>query len=144
MSTFRSSEFAWAPETILLEGFTSLDRRPNVLVTGPLAELDSVSERILPWCARPCRVLVLPGALHLDEERPRTLLLRRVEALALQIVLYDWLTASRGRVQVFSLASAPLEELVEAGLFLESLFHRLTTVRLDVVAARPCSTSVIA
>ena len=146
MSTFRSSEFAWAPEAILLNGFTSLDRRPNVLVTGPLPELDSVSERILPWCARPCQVLALPGALRLDAERPRTLLVRRVETLALaqQIALYDWLTASRGRVQVFSLAATPIDELVDAGVFLESLFHRLSTVRLDVVASRPCSMNVIA
>ena len=146
MSTFRSSEFAWAPEAILLDGFTSLDRRPNVLVTGPPSELDCVSERILPWCARPCQLMVLPGALRLDRERPRTLVLRRVETLALaqQIALYDWLTAARGRVQVFSLAAAPLGELVEAGLFLESLFHRLATVRLDVVVSQPCSANVIA
>jgi DNA-binding NtrC family response regulator len=87
----------------------------------------------MTWCALPFRFSALPGTLELPLIRRGTLLLNDVTAMTLsqQVMLYDWLSDGCGEMQVVSVASAPLEILVEDGQFLEGLFYRLNVLRLN-------------
>ena len=78
---------------------------------------------------RPGKPFVLPQA-----ESISMMILRDVDTLvhADQHKLVDWLGQASGRVQVVSTASASLMPLVDAGVFLQTLYYRLNTVYLDL------------
>jgi hypothetical protein len=126
-------DFNAIPDATLLGWLNAQGRRPNVLVECPRGSADTVVRHLMTWCALPFRFSPLPGTLELPTIRRGTLLLKDVAALTLsqQVMLYDWLTAGCGNMQVVSVASAPLQMLAEDGEFLEGLLYRLNIIRLD-------------
>ena len=50
--------------------------------------------------------------------------------------LLEWLEQACGRIQVVSTASASLMPLVDAGVFMQTLYYRLNTIYLDLTARR--------
>lgn len=126
-------EFNGLSDAVLLGWLTATGRRPNVLVECRASTVDTAMRHLMTWCALPFRYCALPGALELPTPARGTLLLKDVAALTLsqQVVLYDWLTTARGQVQVISLATTPLQRLVEEGQFLEGLLYRLNIIRID-------------
>jgi DNA-binding NtrC family response regulator len=91
---------------------------------------------LLAFCARPVRLCRLPGPLSLPQDASGTLVLDDVGALSLdqQLSLFDWLGRWSSDLRVISVTAVPLRQLVEAGTFLEGLFHRLSAVQLDVTS----------
>lgn len=126
-------EFNALPDAALLRWLTGDGRRPNALVQCAPGSLDTAMRHLMTWCALPLRYCSLPGTLELPSQARGTLMLREVGSLTLsqQVVLYDWLTAANGAVQVISLTTAELDQLVEDGEFLEGLLYRLNVVRID-------------
>lgn len=120
-------------EFSLLQSLMSPEYRPNFLVVCGPAAAESGVERLAQSFTSPLHRCLLPGVLRLPSSRTGTLLLQHVDELTIgqQIDLYDWLTAGRGALQVVSLTEVALEERVNDGRFLESLFYRLNVVRLD-------------
>jgi Sigma-54 interaction domain len=103
---------------------------PNVLLIG---RTDS-NERALSELLSSCRAPVYER--NPEFEMPivggGTFVLRGIELLSLQRqrILHDWFTRACGRIQVVSLASPQLFQLVSAGAFHEGLFYRLNVVML--------------
>jgi len=75
----------------------------------------------------------MPGWLDVPSDPSGTLLLTRVEEMTLdqQISLFDWMTVTRQRTQIVSIATMRLDQLVRAGRFLEGLFYRINVLQLD-------------
>ena len=48
-----------------------------------------------------------------------------------QISLFDWMTVTRQRTQIVSIATMRLDQLVRDGRFLEGLFYRINVLQLD-------------
>lgn len=133
MPTAGGFNFNDMPDATLLDWLTARGHRPNVLVECARGSADTVVRHLMTWCALPFRFSSLPGTLELPTIRRGTLLLKDVATLTLsqQVMLYDWLTVGCGDMQVVSVASAPLQALVDDGEFLEGLFYRLNVIRLD-------------
>jgi DNA-binding NtrC family response regulator len=133
MTATPAFEFNALADATLLQWLTARGRRPNILVECPGGSAETVVRHLMTWCALPFRFSALPGTLELPMTRRGTLLLKDVATLTLsqQVMLYDWLTDGCGDMQVVSVASAPLQALVEDGEFLEGLFYRLNVIRLD-------------
>jgi hypothetical protein len=112
--------------------FLIADRRPNLLVSCRDGEIEAVAARLTAFCTAPLHVQRLPGRLVLPVDLTGTLLLWDVAQLTLhqQIHLNDWMTIRRQQTQVISVTTTPLAPLVEGGLFLEGLLHRLNAVSL--------------
>jgi hypothetical protein len=119
----------------LLMWLTSQQRRQNFLVRYSSGGFE-LPRNMLASCAPPVRLCRLPGPLCLPRDRSGTLVLDDVAALDLdqQISLFDWLGRWSGDLRVISITATPLPELVEDGAFLEGLFHRLSTVQLDLTS----------
>lgn len=107
--------------------------RHHVLVRCRPGGFASIAAEVMSLGAPPVRLCPLPGSLHLPPDKAGTLILNDVAALTLadQIALYDWLTVGAGRLRIISITAAPLAALVESGIFLEGLFHRLGAVQFD-------------
>jgi DNA-binding NtrC family response regulator len=93
---------------------------------------------MVPFCAPPVQICFLPGILKLAPRFAGTMLLTRVEAMAVdqQIALFDWLSDVHPNVQVVSAATSRIDTVVREGRFLEDLFYRLNVVRVDASSAR--------
>jgi hypothetical protein len=124
-----------ATDTRLLMWLSSQQRRQNFLVQHSSGRF-TLRPQLLASCARPVRLCQLPGPLCLPQDGSGTLVLDNVAALSLnqQLSLFDWLGRCSGDVRVISVTSEPLRPLVEAGAFLEGLFHRLSSVQLDLTS----------
>ena len=133
MTAIGSFEFNRLPDSILLGWLTGGSHRANVLIECRETSADIATRHLMTWCALPFRYCALPGRLDLPTTRKGTLLLKDVATLTLsqQVMLYDWLSTPGGEMQVISLATTPLRNLVEDGEFLEGLFYRLNVIRLD-------------
>ena len=131
--TMHSSHFVGLSDVALLQWLTLRDLRPNLLVMCGEIEIEAIMKRLMTFCAPPFHVCAMPGALRLPSAARGTLFIEGVGELTLiqQIVLNDWISAGRDRVQIVSLTSAPLWPLVENGEFLEGLFFRLNVVCLE-------------
>lgn len=119
--------------------------RVNVLVIGPDDAVDGMvafvkSERaagpydgapVAIW--RPGKPFVLPSP-----ESTALMILRDVDTLVHgdQYRLVEWLVRASGRVQVVSTSSSPLMPLVEAGVFMQTLYYRLNTIYMDLTDRR--------
>jgi transcriptional regulator of acetoin/glycerol metabolism len=108
----------------------------HLLVNCPRGRFEAVSATVTSFAAGPVRRCVVPGALNLPLDRTGTLLLYDIAALQLnqQIALFDWLGPHpvRGDIRIVALTPEPMERLVEGGVFLEGLFHRLGSVQLHL------------
>jgi hypothetical protein len=131
--TMHSTDFVQVSDLVLLQWLTMRDLRPNLLVTCGNVEIETITKHLMAFCAPPFHVCAMPGALRLPSAARGTLFVEGVGELTLiqQIVLNDWISAGRDRVQIVSLTSAPLWPLVENGEFLEGLFFRLNVVCLE-------------
>ena len=125
-----SHKAAGAPRGSEIE--LSMIRRshPNVLLIGPNDSNERALRELLPSCRPP-----------IDERNPEfempigrggTFVLRCVESLSLdkQLILHEWFTREGGRIQVVSLATPRLFQLVTTGAFHEGLFYRLNVIML--------------
>jgi hypothetical protein len=127
------------------------NRRPRHLVVRcPEALIEGVVRQITHGASAPVRFCALPGALYLPFDRRGTLLLFDAARLQLdqQISLFDWLGSQTGNIRVVALTTERIDRLVESGLFLEGLFHRLGSVQLHLTCSdsgdpstEPCSRS---
>ena len=133
MITMHSTDFVQGSDVILLQWLTMRELRPNLLVTCGNVESEAITKHLMAFCSPPFHVCQLPGPLRLPSATRGTLFLEGVAGLTLrqQIALHDWISAWGDRVQIVSLASAPLWPLVESGEFLEGLFFRLNVVCLE-------------
>jgi hypothetical protein len=120
-------------DTPLLVWLASEGRRQHFLVRRPVGLFGTVGYQLMSFGAPPVRLCTLPGPLRLPADRSGTLVLDDIAALRVdqQIALFDWLGGG-GDVRVIAVTAAPLRSLVESGAFLESLFHRLGAVQLDL------------
>ncbi len=129
------------PDLRWLRCLTSGDGQRRVLVRCCKGGSTSVAAHVMSCGTPPVRVCWLPGPLRLPPDRTGTLVLDDVAALRIdqQIALSDWLGSRRSDVRVVSLTDAPLAQLVESGMFLEGLLHRLGEVQLDLdLSSAPC------
>ena len=144
MTAANGFDFNALSDATLLHWLTARGHRPNVLVECSRGSAETVVRHLMTWCALPFRFCALPGTLELPATRKGTLLIKDVATLTLaqQVMLYDWLSEGCGDMQVVSVASAPLQVLVEDGDFLEGLLYRLNVIRLDAVrGTRPAPLS---
>jgi len=127
------TEFPWISDQRLLQSLRTFEKRPNLLVVCEGVEPRAVTASLRDWCARPCHVRSLPGALQLPADITGSLFLENVAGMTLsqQIALNDWLDARRGALHIVSATDRPLWPAVEAGEFLEGLYYRLNTVVLE-------------
>jgi hypothetical protein len=102
----------------------------NVLLVGPRDSNERALSELLPACRTP--VCEPNPEFDMPIAAEGTFVLRRIEWLSLhrQRVLHDWLSRECGRIQVVSLASPRLFQLVSTGAFHEALFYRLNVVML--------------
>ena len=121
--------------------------RVNLLVIGPEDAVDEVlsvvTRDLKPAAApgdgtlvghwRPGKPFLLPLP-----SRTGTLILRDVDTLVDedQRKLVAWLEEAAGCVQVVSTASTSLMPLVEAGVFMQTLYYRLNTIYMDLTGKR--------
>ena len=103
---------------------------PNVLLIGDRDSNERALSELLPSCRTPVRERnpefeMAPGL-------EGTYVLRRIELLTRhrQRTLHEWFNRICGRIQVVSLASPRLLQLVSTGAFHEALFYRLNIVML--------------
>lgn len=108
--------------------------RQHFLVRCPFGYLESVVAHVKSLAAPPVRLCSCPELSRLPLEKEGTLLLDDVSRLGLaeQIALYDWLGVGADRLRVIAFTSAPLTLLIERGVFIEALFHRLGAVQFDL------------
>jgi hypothetical protein len=119
------------PEWVILHA-----RRPNVLFTGPQAATEVFMATLRPALRRPVHRWAPDTPLPALGEVP-TLLIWDVATLSLdqQQALLSWLDrAAPGQTQVVSTTALELFPLVERGTFLETLYYRLNTLRIDAPA----------
>ena len=103
-------------------------RFPNVLLVGSGVANDTALRELLPYCREPRYV---EGGLALRPDAG-TVVLRDVETLdgAAQADLARWIEQTSGRVQLITLATAPLFPLVESGMFRPDLYYRLNVITI--------------
>ena len=139
MTNLYASDFPWCLESLLPSAVNLRGFRPNLLVNCSPHELHSVANELARLCAPPVQMCSMPGWLDLPPGFSGTLFLTRIEEMTVdqQIALFDWLTVVHSKVQVVSVATTRIDQLVKDGGFLEGLFYRLNVVQVDARSARP-------
>lgn len=127
-------DFEAIADATFLGSFAADVRRPNLLLHCGVADIPRLVPRLARICAGPVRSCMIAGQLALPKDVPGTLILHDVSRLTVlqQIEVSDWIAARAGRTQIVSISALPLRELVEEGLFLQGLFHRLCVVEAAV------------
>jgi hypothetical protein len=111
-------------------------RRPNVLITGTHDTAEAAVVALLPHLQPPVHCWNPDASLPTPHD-VRTVLIRDVATLSVdqQHALLSWLAqAGPDHAQIVSTTALPLFPLLEHGMFLEELYYRLNTVRLDAPA----------
>jgi transcriptional regulator of acetoin/glycerol metabolism len=128
-----ASDVPWCLEPLLLKDVTLGGKRPNLLINCALDDAERVARDLAQWCAQPVSKCSMPGWIDVPTDASGTLLVTRIEEMTLdqQIVLFDWMTLTRQRTQIISLATTRLEQLVRDGRFLDGLLFRLNALQLD-------------
>ena len=103
---------------------------PNVLLIGLKDSNERALSALLPSCRTP--VYERNPEFEMPNVGEGTCVMRRIEMLSpqRQRSLHEWFDRAGGRIQVVSLASPRLFQLVSAGAFHEALFYRLNIVML--------------
>jgi hypothetical protein len=135
MTTAPDFDFDFS-ELSLLSRFASPDWRPNMLIVCPETMRESATKQVAMWCPPPVHVCRLPGPLDLPPACG-TLVLSDVAEMEVpqQLTLYDWMSKNQG-TRVISITSADLPGLIRDARFLEGLYYRLNTVRVDAQDSR--------
>jgi len=138
MVVMNSPDFVSSSEHTLLRSLTSRAHRPNLMVVCADGVATDVISELLETCIPPLHVCVLPGALALPAAPGGTLFLNDLAALTLpqQIALFDWISRHGSATQIISVTQANLPAMVRDGRFLEGLFYRLNTVRVQAGRSR--------
>jgi hypothetical protein len=136
MMAARGFDFDLA-ELTMLSRLESQDRRPNMLIVCSKSARESVTERAARLGKPPVHLCELPGPLNLPAACG-TLLLSDIGAMQVsqQLVLYDWMCQNPGS-RVVSITSADLPALIGDAVFLEGLYYRLNTLRMEVQEQHP-------
>ncbi len=123
-------------ELTLLSRFASPDWRPNLLIVCAEMMKESVTKQVAMWCPPPVHVCRMPGPLYLPPTCG-TLVLNDLAEMEVtqQLTLYDWMSRNQG-TRVISITSADLHGLIRDARFLEGLYYRLNTVRVDAQESR--------
>jgi hypothetical protein len=138
VTKMHSTDFPWVSDDNLMRYLTAAPQRPNLLVRCSPRAGNAIVCSLRAMCAAPVVVVDLPGPLTLPTRRAGTLVLQGASGMTLaqQIHLHDWLSAGRGSLQVVTITSEPLWDLVQQGRFLEGLFYRLNVVYLEAENGR--------
>ena len=138
MLAMNSFENVSLSEMALLQMLTAHNRQPNLLIVNKGVTFEGVVQRLTAVCKQPLVVCRLPGQLDLQSFVTGTLVLGNVDRLTVgqQITLFDWLSRKGNRVQVVSVTTTRMTELVAQGRFLEGLFYRLNTVVIQTLKGR--------
>jgi hypothetical protein len=126
---------ASTPDLAASEWLILRSHRPNVLVTGSVDLIDAVLDTLRPELRCPIHEWsperTLPRGIDWN-----TLLIRNVGALSMpqQCELLTWMEEHASRpIQIVSTSPFELLRLVYDGAFLDRLYYRLNTVRLDAL-----------
>ena len=111
--------------------------RQHFLVRCPYPYVDAVIAQVKTVAVPPVRFCECSDLFRLPSDKSGTLLLSDVSELGLaeQIALYDWLGDGSDALRVIAVTTAPLAALVDRGVFLEALFHRLGAVQFNLLGA---------
>jgi hypothetical protein len=111
-----------------------VDKRLNLMVTGPQSALEAAIVALEPWLPLPLWTWHEGIGLHLPPEPGGTLVLTEVGRLDRdqQQELVRWMELPGPRPQIISTTSEPLFALVERRMFLDLLYYRLNVVRRDI------------
>ena len=109
---------------------------PNLLLEGTETSIDDVLVQLKDHLGGRVIWRRHGAQLELPPDAVDTLILQDVPSLATdeQLHLLEWLNGAGQRTQVVSTSSQPLFELVERGLFDETLYYRLNVILLRVDA----------
>lgn len=110
--------------------------RVSVLLIGENGRISSAVEAVRAYLDQPLITLRCDRTLELPTVSLGTVILSGVEALALedQHRLMDWLEPGN-RPQVISTSRVSLLPIVQAGMFIESLYYRLNTLCIDLTGS---------
>lgn len=138
MVVMNSPDFVSSSEFTLLRTLTSRTHRPNLMVVCEDCVSTDVLGELVATCIPPLHICTLPGPLTVPEAPTGTLFLKDVADLTIQqqIALFDWIGRYRGAAQIISVTQANLPAMVRDGRFLEGLFYRLNTVRVQAGRAK--------
>src|SRR5262245_13502608 len=116
------------------------DWRPNVLILCTEALLETITQQLIRSLQSsrqdPPHLCACPGPLDLPHSRC-TLVLSDVGQMQMsqQLALHDWISGHHP-TNVVSVTALDISARVREGLFLENLFYRLNTVRVDARSDR--------
>ena len=118
-------------ELNMISRLVSPEWRPNMLIVCSEAERESVTRRAAIGCRQPVHFCRLPGPLNLPGSCG-TLVLSDMAAMEVnqQLALYDWIS-EHPHTRIVSVTSADVPALIANALFLEGLYYRLNTVRVE-------------
>lgn len=132
--------------SFLLRSLTTNEHHPHLLLDCSPYEVQCILFGLEQWGERPITHSRLPGPLVLPRHGRGTLLIENLHQMNLtqQLALYDWLVMRTPAPQIISVASRAIDSMVRSGQFLECLFTRLSTVRLDSRVPVPVGIPVMA
>lgn len=106
----------------------------HYLVRCEAEAVDALARQVASVGTPPVRVLRLPAPLHPPDTMYGTLIIADVHTLGLreQVAWSDWLAHGPGDLRIIAVTPVSLPSLVDFGLFLEGLFHRLSAVQFDL------------
>jgi hypothetical protein len=124
-------------ELTVLSRLASSGRHPNLLVVCNEDAKAFVAGQVAEWCQPPLHICRLPGPLSLSPEGA-SVVLSDVAKLTLsqQVELFDWMSRNPC-TRVVSITSVDIPALINEGAFMEGLYYRLNTVRLDATEGQP-------
>ncbi len=136
MMTTRDFDFELS-DTRPLNSFSFNTRKPNILIVSTEKARETVTEQMAASCRPPVHICRVPGPLYLPASCGTLVLTDPAELeMNQQLALYDWISRHHPS-RVLSVTSADIPSLVRDGLFLEGLYYRLNTVRVDARAQLP-------
>ena len=135
MMTPQEFDFDFA-ELMVLSSLSPSNWRPNMLIVCGETSKETAATQVAMWCPGSAHVCRLPGPVDLPSACD-TLVLSDVAELDVpqQLVLYDWMSSHHG-TRVISITSGDVPALIREARFLEGLYYRLNTVRVDAQQPR--------
>jgi hypothetical protein len=106
----------------------------NLLLEGGESQVETVLSAVVPSLPRP--VTTWAGTASLPTVRDGTLIVPLVNRFDddQQRQLLRWLDETAGTVRVIATTPGSLFRLVQRGTFLDALYYRLNTIRVELVA----------